>query len=100
MCLLKRTVYSRLSIISEDDDDEIQAQNLTKNGDIEQAIAIYKQLKPESARIFIIIGALYAENLGNYDLAIEYYEKALNIQEMVILIIFDYIICFLFCLGR
>jgi tetratricopeptide (TPR) repeat protein len=41
-------------------------------------------MKPESARIFNIIGALYAENIGNYDLAIEYHEKALNIQEMVI----------------
>jgi tetratricopeptide (TPR) repeat protein len=63
--------------------EELQAQDLVQRGEIDQAIATYKQLKPESARILRIIGALYDEKKGDYNIAINYYEKALQIQEKV-----------------
>jgi tetratricopeptide (TPR) repeat protein len=64
-------------------DDEIQAQDLVKCGKIDEAIVIYQQLKPDSARIFNIIGMLYAERKGDFVRAIASYEKALQIQEEV-----------------
>jgi len=64
-------------------DDEIQAQDLVEHGKIDEAIAIYQQLKPDSARVFNIIGRLYAEKKGDFDHAINYYRKALQIQEEV-----------------
>ncbi len=64
-------------------DDEIQAQDLVKHGEIDEAIAIYQRLKPDSARVLNIIGGLYLEKKGDYDSAINYYEKALQIQEKV-----------------
>jgi tetratricopeptide (TPR) repeat protein len=64
--------------------EELQAQDLVQRGEIDQAIiATYQQLKPESARILRIIGALYDEKKGDYSIAINYYEKALQIQEKV-----------------
>ena len=64
-------------------DKELQAQDLVKRGEIDQAITIYHQLKPESACIFRITGVLYAEKKGDYDLAISCYEQALQMQEEV-----------------
>ncbi len=64
-------------------DEELQAQDLVERGEIDQAIAIYQQLKPESAHIFYTIGVLYAEKKGDYDLGINYYKQALKIQEEV-----------------
>jgi len=69
-----------LSIIS---DDEIQAQDFVKHGEIDQAIAIYQRVKPVSARVLNSIGILYCERKGDYDSAINYYKKALQIQEEV-----------------
>lgn len=64
-------------------DNEIQAQDLIKRGEIDEAISIYQQLTPESARILSIIGTLYAEKKGDYDRAINYHEKALQLREEV-----------------
>jgi tetratricopeptide (TPR) repeat protein len=64
-------------------DDEMQAQELIKRGEIDQAIAIYEQLKPESADIFNTIGVLYSDMKGDYDSAIIYHKKALKIQDEV-----------------
>jgi lipoprotein NlpI len=64
-------------------DDEVQAQDLVKCGKIDEAIVIYQQLKPDSARVFNIIGMLYADGKGDYNRAIDSYEKALQIQEEV-----------------
>ena len=62
---------------------ESQAQDMVEAGDIDQAIAIYQELQPESARILRIIGTLYAQKKGDYVLAISYYERALEIQDEV-----------------
>lgn len=64
-------------------DEEIQAQNCVKHGKIDQALTIFQQLKPDSSRILTIIGDLYNENKNDYDSAINYYKKALEIQEEV-----------------
>ncbi|CAF0951744.1 unnamed protein product [Rotaria sordida] len=61
--------------------EEIKAQDLLKHGKIDQGIAIYQCLKPESARILNIIGILYATKKDDYHSAIIYYYKALKIQE-------------------
>ncbi len=63
--------------------EEMQTQDLVKLGEIDQALAIYQQMKPDSARVLNIIGALYAEKKGEYDLAINYHLKAFEIQEKV-----------------
>jgi len=64
-------------------DDEIKAQDLIKCGEIDEAIAIYQSIEPASARILNIIGVLYSEKKGDYNSAINYYERALKIQEEV-----------------
>jgi tetratricopeptide (TPR) repeat protein len=61
-------------------DEDIQAQDLLKRGKIHQALAIYQQLEPDSPRILNSIGELYAEKKGEYDLAINYHEQALQLQ--------------------
>lgn len=62
---------------------ESQAQDFIQSGDIDQAIAIYQAFQPESARIYRIIGTLYAQRKGDYTLAISYYERALEMQDEV-----------------
>jgi tetratricopeptide (TPR) repeat protein len=64
-------------------DDEIKAQDLVKCDEIDKAIAIYQRLEPVSARVLNIIGVLYSEKKGDYNSAINYYERALKIQEEV-----------------
>lgn len=59
------------------------AQDLVEQGEIDQAIDLYQQLRPESARIYRVIGGLYAEKKGRLDLAISCYEQALHIHEQV-----------------
>lgn len=59
------------------------AEDLVEQGEIDQAIAIYQQLQPQSARIFHAIGMLYTNKIGNYELAISCFEEALHIQEKV-----------------
>lgn len=58
--------------------EEITAQDLVSRGEIDQAIAIYQQLEPRSARVFCIIGMLYTDVKGSHELAISYYEQALD----------------------
>ncbi len=64
-------------------DDEIKAQDLIKRGEIDKVIAYYERLEPVSARVLSIIGVLYAEQKGDYNSAINCYERALKIQEEV-----------------
>ncbi len=78
--MLNMIICCSLSNMSE---DELQAQDLINHGNVDKAIAIYQQLKPESPRILRVIGELYAEKKGDYNLAINYYDQALQIQETV-----------------
>ena len=66
---------------------EMAAQDLIEQGEIDQAIAIYEQLQPQSAQIFRTIGMLYADRKGNYELAVSCFEQALQLQENVCLLI-------------
>jgi tetratricopeptide (TPR) repeat protein len=61
----------------------MQALEHTKCGQIDEAINIYRSLKPDSPRILNIIGILHSQKKGDYDSAIHYFEKALSIQEKV-----------------
>jgi len=70
-------------VIRETDDDEAQAREFIKTGQIDQAIEIYQRVKPESARIFNTIGSLLGDKKGDYESAIVYYKKSLKIQEKV-----------------
>jgi tetratricopeptide (TPR) repeat protein len=63
--------------------EELQAQDLVKRGEIDQALAIYEQIKPESARILRTIGGLCAEKKGDYDRAINCFEQALQMLQEV-----------------
>lgn len=80
MIIMNITIRSSSSDVSI---EEQQARNLVKNGNIDEAIAIYQNLESDSSRIFNTIGMLYAEKKGDYELAIHYFERALNIQEQV-----------------
>ena len=71
-----------LSVIA---DEEIEAQNLIKHGQIDQAIAIYQRLKPDSGRILHLLGVLHAEKKGDQHTAIDYFQQALQIKEEVCL---------------
>lgn len=64
-------------------DEEIQAQDLVIHGEIDDALTIYQRLEPESVRILNIIGDLYVEKKGNFERAMIYYGKALELQEKV-----------------
>ena len=64
-------------------DEEMMAKDLIERGEIDQAIANLEEIKPESSRIFRLIGTLYAQRKGDYDLAIIYYQRALEIQDEV-----------------
>ena len=74
------TIYFSTTLTS---DEEKMAQDLVEQGQIDQAIDLYQQLRPESARIYRVIGMLYAEKKGRFDLAISCYEQALHIHELV-----------------
>jgi uncharacterized protein HemY len=69
-----------LSTIS---DDEKQAIEHVKCGQIDKAIEIYQCIKPDSPRILDTIGVLYIEKKGDFGSAIKYFQKALSIQEKV-----------------
>lgn len=73
---------SRLSVISEDD-DESRAQELIEKGEIDQALEIYNRSRPRSARIFNTMALIYAEKKGDYEAAIEFYQRAMTMQEEV-----------------
>ncbi|CAF0765821.1 unnamed protein product [Rotaria sordida] len=62
-------------------DDELQAENYVKNGEIDLAIAAYRRICPTSASILIHIGDLYADKKGDYDNALHCYTQALKMQE-------------------
>lgn len=71
---------SSLATIS---NQEFEAQNLVKRGEFEQAISIYQNLKPETARTFHHLASLFNEKKGDYPAAIHYYQQALRIEEEV-----------------
>lgn len=64
-------------------DEEIKAQDLIKNGQINEAIAIYQSLKPYSSRTLHLLGVLFTEKKGDYQSAINYYKQAIQMQEEV-----------------
>ena len=64
-------------------DEEIEAENLVKRGEIDQAIAIYQCLSPASSRSLHHLGVLYAENKGDQCTAINYFQQALQMKEEV-----------------
>ena len=64
--------------------EEIQAQNLIQHSEIDQAIAIYQNLKPYSALILHLLGVIYAEKKSDHHSAISYFQQALQIKEEVI----------------
>jgi tetratricopeptide (TPR) repeat protein len=64
-------------------DNEIKAEDLVKRGEIDEAITIYQSMEPVSAHVLNIIGVLYSEQKGDYNSAINCYERALQIQEEV-----------------
>jgi tetratricopeptide (TPR) repeat protein len=72
--------FCSLSTIS---DDEKQALKYVKCGQIDEAINTYERLTPDSPRILSIIGVLYCDKKGDYDSAIHYFKRALDIQEKV-----------------
>lgn len=73
--------HLRSSLSSE---KEQQAQDLIRNENIDEAIAIYQSFESDSSRIFNTIGMLYAKKKGDYELAIHYFERALTLQEQVL----------------
>ena len=75
-------LFFSLSMISEDD-DETRAQELIERGQIDQALEIYLRWRPQSARVLNTIAVIYAEKKGDYESAIEYFKKALTLQEAV-----------------
>ena len=72
--------YSSVSMTS---DEEIEAHNLVERGEIDQAIAIYQRLKPQSDRVLHHLGLLYARKKDDHHLAIIHFQQALQIQEKV-----------------
>lgn len=62
---------------------ERKAKAFIEQGNIDQAIEIYEDLQPTSPRILTIIGGLYADKKGDYNLAEFYFQNALRLQEEV-----------------
>lgn len=62
---------------------EAQAEESISTSKYEEAIRIYQEIQPESDRILHKIGIIYAEKIGDYDLAISCFERAIQIQEKV-----------------
>ncbi|CAF1259638.1 unnamed protein product [Didymodactylos carnosus] len=62
-------------------EDELQAQKHLKRGEIDQAIIVYRRIRPVSARILNLVGQLCAEEKQDYDSAVECYTQALKMQE-------------------
>lgn len=63
--------------------EEAHVQNLIECGEIDQAIAIYENLKPYSARTLHLLGVLHAEKKGDPYSAISYFQEALQIKDEV-----------------
>ncbi|CAF0951760.1 unnamed protein product [Rotaria sordida] len=60
---------------------EIQAEKMVQRGQVDQAIAIYKNTTNQSPHVLNNIGKLYAEKKGDYESAARFYNQALKIQE-------------------
>ena len=73
-------IYFSRSLIS---NEEMTAKEIVKCGEIDQAIDIYQKIERKSARELCAMGVLYADEKGNYELAISCYEQALQLQEQV-----------------
>lgn len=63
--------------------EEKEAKDLISHGHVDQAIAVYQQMKPETAPVLYSLGTIFFEKKGDYPLARDYYEKALHMQEKV-----------------
>lgn len=74
------TYYYRLSLHSDLVD---HMKKLISDGQIDQALIEYQQLGIESADVYNMIGTFYAQRKGDFHIAIQYYNKALEIREKV-----------------
>ena len=57
---------------------------LIANGQIDEAIEIYKTLQPYTTHILKTIGKLYAEKKVDYHLAVYYFQQTLDLEEKVL----------------
>lgn len=60
-----------------------RAEELLTAGEYQQAILAYQEIQPQSASILHRTGVLYAEKIGDYDSAMSYFERALEIEDEV-----------------
>ena len=66
--------------------EEKQAKDLVERGDIDQAIAIYQRIQPQSGRILHLLGVLYTERKGDQQAAVNCFQQALQMKEEVCVI--------------
>lgn len=64
-------------------DHELKAENHLKKDEIDLAITTYEQIRPVSASILVQIGQIYSDKKADYGNALNYYRRALKIQEEV-----------------
>ena len=60
-----------------------QIKDLINDGQIDQALIEYQKSKIESASVCNMIGTFYAQKKGDFNIAVQYYEQALEILEKV-----------------
>ena len=63
--------------------NELEAEEFLKNGQIDLAIGALQRIQPVSIPILLRIGHLYADKKGEYESALTYYTQALKLQEKV-----------------
>ena len=61
----------------------LQGRDLLEHDNLEDLIATYQHSTPEHGHILNTIGILLSEQKGDYQSAIHYHERALQIQENV-----------------
>lgn len=66
-----------------DSDFHDQMKDLISHGQVDDALALYQKEGMESAHACNMIGTFYAQKKGDFHLAIQYYNKALEILEKV-----------------
>jgi len=59
-------------------------EELIANGQIDEAIEIYKTQQPCTSLILKTIGKLYSDEKADYHLAVYYFQQALDLEEKVL----------------
>lgn len=62
---------------------EKQIKEFIANGKYEEAIQVYQGIPIVSTAVLHLIGSLYADKLGDYDVAISCFEQAIKTHEKV-----------------